>query len=65
MKFGNVHTFWTILECLWIIDDVKGNYSMPMGFKKNYSYEEWNSKKTMLKVTCNEFFKPNSLFPAG
>ena len=27
MKLGNVHTFWTILECLWIINDVKGNYA--------------------------------------
>ena len=65
MKLGNVHTFWTILECLWIINDVKGNYSMPVEFKKNLSFEEWNSRKTMWKVTCNEFAKPNSLFRAG
>ena len=36
MKLGNVHTFWTILEFLWIISDVKGNYSMLLGFKNNY-----------------------------
>ena len=35
MKLGNVHTFWTILECLWIINDVKGNGIMQMGFKNN------------------------------
>ena len=35
MKLGNGHTFWTILECLWITSDVKENYSMPMGFKNN------------------------------
>ena len=34
MKPGNVHAIW-ILECLWIINDAKGNYSMPMGFKNN------------------------------
>ena len=28
-------------------------------------YEEWSSRKAMWKVTCNEFTKPNSFFPAG